>query len=265
MAKDAPPVPATQAALAHRIRGHGRRVVLVHGFAQTGGCLGPLADELAGDHQVVLPDAPGHGGSDVHRDATLLRGAALLASTCGPAVWVGYSMGGRLCLQLALDHPEAVEGLVLIGATPGIVEPSERAARRGRDLALADRVERIGADAFVEEWLALPLFAGLPAWARFDEERRTNTAAGLAGHLRNAGTGSMEPLWDRLGELAGSGAPVVAVAGELDSTYCDVARRLAAAVGPRARAVVVPGSGHAAHLEAPDDVIAVVRSVLADL
>lgn len=265
MGSDYSAVPATATTLAHRIRGSGRRVVLVHGFSQTGECMGPLADDLAADHEVVLPDAPGHGLSERHLDPTVPQGAQLLADTCGPSVWVGYSMGGRFCLQMALDRPEVVEALVLIGATPGIADPDERAERRARDLALADRLERIGTEEFVEEWLQLPLFAGLPRWARFDDERRSNSVAGLAGHLRNAGTGSMEPLWDRLGDLAVSGVPVVAVAGELDERYGDIAGRTAEAAGRNARAVVVPRAGHAAHLECPDEVTAIVRSVLSSL
>jgi 2-succinyl-6-hydroxy-2,4-cyclohexadiene-1-carboxylate synthase len=257
--------PATATTLAHRVVGSGRRVVVVHGFAQTGGCLGPLAGDLARDHQVVLPDAPAHGASAAHLGASLADGAALLAATGGRAVYVGYSMGGRLCLQLAVDHPELVEALVVVGATAGIADDEERHARRRRDLTLAERVEALGVDAFLAEWLALPLFAGLPAWARFDDERRANTAAGLADHLRHAGTGSMAPLWDRLPATIGErGVPVCCVTGGEDRPYVQLADRLAAAIGPAAATVVVPDAGHAAHLEAPDAVVAAVRSTLAD-
>lgn len=254
--------PAAGSTLAHRVRGDGPTVVVVHGFTQDGRCLGPLAEDLATDHRVVLPDAPGHGGSAGHGGASLAESAALLAATAGRATYVGYSMGGRLCLQLAADHPELVDRLVVIGATAGIDEPGERARRRERDLELADRVERIGVDAFLEEWLSMPLFAGLPSWARFDAERRANTAAGLADHLRHAGTGSMDPLWDRLGALGARDVPVRCVAGADDERYAALAVRLAAAVGPCASAVAVPWAGHAAHLEAPAAVIRIVRSLL---
>ena len=169
---------ATSSTLAASVRGSGRAVTLVHGFAQTRDCLGPLADVLAARCRLITPDAPGHGGSLRHADAGLEPGAQLLAATGAQGVYVGYSMGGRLCLRAALDRPDAVRALVLIGATAGIEGHDDRAERRRADAALADRLELVGVDTFVEEWLSLPLFAGLPAWARFDRERRTNTAAG---------------------------------------------------------------------------------------
>jgi 2-succinyl-6-hydroxy-2,4-cyclohexadiene-1-carboxylate synthase len=236
--------------------------VALHGFAQNHRCLGPLADALAADHTVVLPDAPGHGGSLQHRDAGVDHGAALLTSTGGPAVYLGYSMGGRVCLRAAIDHPSQVRALVLIGATAGIEDPDERAARRATDHAWAARLEAIGVDAFVQEWLSAEMFVGLPDWARFDEERRTNVVEGLAGSLRSAGTGSMSPLWERLGELR---IPVLCVTGALDERYAELARRLVRGIGDGARHVEIRGAGHAAHLERPDEVREAVVDFLATL
>ncbi|HEX9994834.1 MAG TPA: alpha/beta fold hydrolase [Acidimicrobiales bacterium] len=241
--------------------GAGPRLVLVHGFTQDRRCWGPVAGALAEDHEVVLVDAPGHGRS-AGVPAGLEDGARLLGEAGGRAAYLGYSMGGRLCLTLALARPELVTALVLVGATAGIEDPGERAARRAADEALADRLERIGVEAFVDEWLAGPLFAGLPAWARFEAERREGSAAGLAASLRLAGTGTQPPSWHRLGELA---MPVLVVAGERDIRFSAAGRRLAAAVGPNAAFAAVPGAGHAAHLEAPDRFLAVVRPWLAAL
>ena len=236
-------------------------VVFLHGFTQTGRCGGPAVADLARDHRVLLVDLPGHGGSARHAGSDLPGAADLLAATVGPegpALVLGYSMGARVGLHLALARPDLVAAMVLVGGTAGIDDAGERAARRAADGALADRLEAIGVAAFVDEWLALPLFAGLAPWARFDEERRANTAAGLAGSLRHAGTGTMEPLWDRLGAVE---VPVRCVAGERDDKFRQLADRLARSIGPGATSVVVPGAGHAAHLEAPDAVTAVVRGL----
>ena len=192
-------------------------VVMLHGFAQTGGCLGPVADALV-DHTVLRPDLPGHGGAAALADLDLWGIASHLARAIGPtldgpAVWFGYSMGGRVALHVVLAHPELVSGLVLLGATAGIADAADREDRRTADLARADHLEAVGLDRFLDEWLAQPLFAGLPEWARFDAERRRNTVPGLAGSLRHAGTGSMELLWDRLGSID---VPVLCVVGEHD-------------------------------------------------
>jgi 2-succinyl-6-hydroxy-2,4-cyclohexadiene-1-carboxylate synthase len=257
------PAPAGSTTLAHRRRGTGPSVALLHGFAQTGACLGPLADDLAADHGVVLPDAPGHGRSAVHAAADLHRGAALLAATAGDAHYIGYSMGARLALTLAVDRPEVVRSLVLVGGTAGLDDVAERAARIASDETLARTIERDGLDAFLSDWLALPLFAGLPDWARFDDERRVNTPAGLAASLRAAGTGAMTPLWDRLGELAE--LPVLVINGADDAKFTRLGARLVDGLGPGARQVVIPNAGHSAHLEAPAAVTAEVRSFLAQV
>jgi 2-succinyl-6-hydroxy-2,4-cyclohexadiene-1-carboxylate synthase len=241
--------------------GAGPRLVLLHGFTQTGRCWGPVADDLARDHDVVRLDAPGHGGSSDIR-ADLLRTATLAAEAGGPGVYVGYSMGARMALHVALLAPEVVQGLVLVGGTPGIEDAAERSERRERDQALAQRVRSIGVPAFLDEWLALPLFAGLPAWARFDGERRRNTAEGLASSLELAGTGSQRPLWADLGRIT---VPVLAVAGADDERYAAIARRMAAVVGPHAAAALVPNAGHAAHLERPEEFLVTIRPWLGEL
>jgi 2-succinyl-6-hydroxy-2,4-cyclohexadiene-1-carboxylate synthase len=238
--------------------GKGPRLVLVHGFTQNRNCWGPLAADLERDHEVVRVDAPGHGRSAGVR-ADLPVGARLLADH-GPATYVGYSMGGRFVLRLAVDRPDVVRGVVVIGATAGLDDPTARAERVARDQELAARLERDGLDAFLEEWLAQPLFAALPEPMRFVAERRENTAAGLADSLRRAGTGTQDPLWDRLGSVT---VPVLAIAGAADTKFTVAARRLAAVVGSSAELALVPGAGHAAHLERPAEVLGMLRPWLA--
>jgi 2-succinyl-6-hydroxy-2,4-cyclohexadiene-1-carboxylate synthase len=240
-------------------RGHGARIALVHGFTQTRRCWGPAGDDLAGDHEVVAIDAPGHGRS-AHVHADPWRSAELLAAAGGDAAYLGYSMGGRLCLHVALAFPERVRGLVLAGTTAGIEDPAQRAARRADDEARARRLEAGGLEAFLETWLAQPLFAGLPEEATCRPARLENTVAGLAASLRLAGTGAQEPLWNRLEELA---MPVLVLAGEHDERFAGLGRRLVAGVGDNATLALVPGAGHAAHLEAPAAFLAVLRPWLA--
>jgi 2-succinyl-6-hydroxy-2,4-cyclohexadiene-1-carboxylate synthase len=234
-------------ALASTRRGHGRRLVLVHGFTQTSRSWDTVAARLTGRFEVVAVDAPGHGGSGAVR-ATLPDGASLLGAIGGPATYLGYSMGGRLCLNLAVARPDLVRRLVLVSTTAGIEDPAERVARRVADDELASSIERDGLDVFLERWLALPLFSTLTADAAGADDRRRNTAPGLASSLRLAGAGTQEPLWDRLGELT---MPVLVVAGALDAKYVAIAERLAANI-PDATLEVVVGAGHAVHLEQPE-------------
>lgn len=245
--------------LAARIAGDddARRLVFLHGFAQTSESWRPIAEHFVRTgHQCVLVDLPGHGGSSGVR-ADLRRTADMVAALGGAGTWVGYSLGGRAALHVALMYPHLVRSLVLIGANPGIDDEDERARRRADDDRLAVRVHEIGVPAFLDEWTALPLFGGRPVSDDERAERSRNTADGLANSLRLAGTGAQDSLWPRLREL---NMPVLALAGERDTKFAAIARQVAEAV-PRGAWSLVPDAAHAAHLEQPDAVIAAIQRV----
>jgi 2-succinyl-6-hydroxy-2,4-cyclohexadiene-1-carboxylate synthase len=233
-------------------------LVLIHGFTQTGRSWQPIAHALAGRYRAAAPDLPGHGDFAERRPASFAACDAYLRALADgrPFTLAGYSLGGRVALHAALSLGPVVERLVLIGATPGIADPAERAARAAADAALAERIEAIGIEEFVREWGAQPLFAGVPRGVAelADEDRLRNTASGLAAALRGLGTGVMPPLWDRLGELT---IPVDLVVGERDEKFRAIAERMEGAL-PAPRLHVVGGSGHAVHLEAPDAVVEVL-------
>ena len=244
------------------VTGTGSRLALVHGFTQSGRTWGAAGAALAGRYQIVAVDAPGHGRSS-SVVADLPGGADLMADAVsahgGPAAWLGYSMGGRFALHVALRHPRLVDKLVLVSTTAGLEDPAERRARRDADEALADRVEAEGVEPFLRWWLAQPLFATLPEPLAQVESRLDATASGLADSLRRAGTGTQNPLWEHLGELE---MPVLVVAGELDTKYRALAGRLHQAIGANSQVAVIEGAGHACHLEKPDRFVEVVTGWL---
>ena len=233
------------------------RLVLLHGFTATGCSWDAVRRRIdAGAYAVTAPDLPGHGTASALRPATIPATVGLLRQE-RPYTLCGYSMGGRIALHLALAEPHLVERLVLVSTTAGLPGEDERAERRRADEELADGLERAGLEAFARWWGAQPLFAGQPpevaAAARADRLR--NTAEGLAASLRGMGTGTMEPVWDRLGELT---MPATVVVGERDAKFRAIGERLAAAL-PDAELVVVPGANHAVHLEAPGAVAGALR------
>jgi 2-succinyl-6-hydroxy-2,4-cyclohexadiene-1-carboxylate synthase len=225
------------------------RVVLVHGFTQTGASWSGVAEALRADgHEVLSPDLG--TGPD------LWAVAGELGEAGGEATYVGYSMGGRVALHLALARPELVRALVLLGATGGIDDDAERAERRAADEALARSIEADGADAFLERWLAQPMFAAVPPER---PDARCRDAAALATSLRSLGTGTQEPLWERLASVV---VPVLVLAGERDAKFRALGERLIASL-PRAELATVAGAGHAAHLERPEAFLEVLRPWLA--
>lgn len=228
--------------------GHGSRTVLLHGFTQNARCWGTFGTLLATARQVVAVDAPGHGRSG-HDDADLPTTARLIGEVGGTADYIGYSMGGRAALHLALEQPELVRSLVLIGATGGIDDDDERRARRHADEELARRLDSGPLAGFLDAWLAGPLFADLDREQACRDQRLRNRAEGLAASLRHCGTGSQAPLWSRLAVVD---RPVLVVAGERDPKFRALGERLVDAIGGNATLWVQPGAGHAVHLEQPE-------------
>lgn len=227
------------------------RLVFVHGFTQTGRSWLPIAEYFVrAGHEVVLVDLPGHATSS-HVRADLRRTADLLAAVGGRAVYVGYSLGGRVCLHLALMYPHLVVRLAVIGAHPGLDDDDARSQRRDADAAVAARLRRSGVAAFVREWTTQPLFGDLrPSSADLDDRDR-NTVEGLVSSLQLAGTGTQTSLWPRLRELT---MPVLAIAGADDAKFAAIARQMVGSL-PDGRCRLVEGAAHAAHLQRPDVVV----------
>jgi 2-succinyl-6-hydroxy-2,4-cyclohexadiene-1-carboxylate synthase len=257
--------PGTGPALHARRTGTGPALVLAHGFTQTHHVWGGLDAALSEGRTMVAVDLPGHGGSSAMA-ADLVTGGTLLGAAGGTADYLGYSMGARFCLHLALARPDLVRRLVLVSGTAGIDGAAERAARRTADEALAERLDPSGGGApedtvaeFVHRWVANPMFGHVPAAANAVEERCSNAATGLASSLRMAGTGTQEPLWDR---LAGLTVPVLVVTGARDAKFTELGGRLVASWGGPASHVVIDDADHAPHLQHPDEVAAAVLAFL---
>ena len=232
-------------------------IVLLHGFTLTGRSWEPVLAWLSGSEPVAL-DLRGHGTARDARpiDFPSVVGDVVAVAPAG-ATLCGYSLGGRVALRAALDHPGRFGRLVLVGTSPGIADAVQRAARRAADDALAARVDGMTMETFAREWGALGLFATQPAGVSefAHADRLRNDPRALADALRGLGAGVMEPMWDRLHELD---MPVTLAAGERDPKYVDIARAMAERI-PGAEVAVVAGAGHAAHLEAPDVVAALLR------
>ncbi|WP_419943931.1 2-succinyl-6-hydroxy-2,4-cyclohexadiene-1-carboxylate synthase [Candidatus Poriferisodalis sp.] len=246
--------------LAAEVSGDGEPVIVIHGFTGSGAAMAPLIDRLDGWRRIAV-DLPGHGRSPAPPElpyysveAMAESIAGLAAAVDGPCHVIGYSMGGRIALALAVAHPHVCRSLTLISATAGMDDQAERARRRQADEALADRIGQHGLEQFVQNWMAAPMWDTLRArlseteWEASMHQRRSCDPVGLTNSLRVGGTGSMTPLWDRLVTLA---VPTLVVCGELDAKFVELGRRMSERL-PDSELAEMPGVGHAVHLETPD-------------
>ncbi len=239
----------------------------LHGFTETDETWAEVLVPLAGPfpRALICPLMPGHGWRPCSPGTTIPTLAGELAATL-PAGGdlLGYSMGGRIALQLALDHPGQVRRLVLVSCNAGIRDARERQERQARDEHLADILDQDGLGPFVSWWENTPaLRPAHPLPRAIDEalrSRRLNQDPhGLADALHCLGAGAMPDLWPRLAELP---LPVLLIAGATDQRYVTLMGEMAKLI-PGARLAVIPDAGHAVHREQPARLCALVRGFLA--
>lgn len=241
----------------------GRPLVLLHGFTGAPASWQPLVDALHGQaasRAAVAVALPGHHpgslvvpGFEANLDAMAraLEAAGLVACDL-----VGYSLGGRAALGLALRHPHLAATLTVIGAHPGLEHEPDRRRRVGQDHAWIALLREQGLAAFLAAWEQQPLFATQQqlapgALAQQQRIRAGHDAEALARSLEHMGLGAMPAYGPRLAELA---MPVTWIAGALDEKFASVARAAVEQLvqaGRDVRLALVPGSGHNVPLEQP--------------
>lgn len=243
--------------------GQGPALVALHGFTLTGAQFEPFATYL--ERSILAPDLPGHGDTRVapaDLSTTTQALASWLSELDPPLPVLGYSMGGRIALWLALDRPEVVERVVVISAGPGIEDSYSRAMRIAEDSELAERIHRGGMQRFLDDWLSAPLTStsSVAEPARLSDRavREQNSPTGLAAALSGLGQGAFPYLGDRVTELA---IPLLTISGSRDERYSEQAEAMATAA-PQGRHVVIEGAGHNVVLEAPEELADVVEEFI---
>jgi len=245
-------------------------VVGLHGFTGAAAAWQEVVAGLPGGLEMHCPELLGHAGGPGEDDsscgcgfeAEVGRLAAWIDDRCGEGerpYLVGYSLGARLALGLALERPGSLAGVLLIGVHPGLTEPAEREQRARADRLLAAKLEQQGVAAFLDYWQALPMFASqstVSARALTGQRqwRQRHSAAGLALALRQLSLGMMPSYGERLAELE---LPVLLMVGERDTKF----RRLASEMLPslsQGTFQVVPAAGHNLILEQPSRVAAAI-------
>jgi pimeloyl-ACP methyl ester carboxylesterase len=253
------------------VGGAGPPLVLVHGLGGSASNWVMLAPELARHRRVIVPELPGHGGSEaVPRGSTLAPFADAVAAVieqegAAPAPVVGHSLGGVVVLRLALQRRRVVAGLVIASgagissATPyarrvlevaGAVKPGRRAARHRSRIARHAFLRTL---AFGYWFVADPPALSVRAADGFLEGhvRHTDTLTAMRALVRDDPRTELHPI----------DCPVLLVWGASDNQLplddaFDYARRL------RAPLRVIPDCGHLLIGERPDACLDAIEDFL---
>jgi pimeloyl-ACP methyl ester carboxylesterase len=250
------------------VGGSGAPVALVHGLGGFAGNWRAIAPALAAERRVVVPELPGHGGSEPLRAAPTLDPfaeamlAVLEAEDALPAPWVGHSLGGLVGLRAAARRPEAITGLVLAAAAGissasrigeatvtavGVVKPGRILAKR-RGLVARSRLGRTIAFG----WWGVADPAGL------DPELAEAFLAGPPQHTDTLSAGRALVATDPRLDLARVACPCLCLWGA-DDNWVPLQDGMEYARRRRPPLRSIAGCGHLLIGERPD---AVLRAVL---
>lgn len=203
-------------------------------------------------------DLPGHGQTRVQQDSDYQMSNVALALielldelNIKQCILVGYSMGGRIALYLAIHFPQYFQGVILESASPGLSNQLERDRRLVQDLKLAEQLESSNLADFIQQWYSQPLFRSFvqhPNYQKAIARRLGNDPDKLAKSLRFIGLGAQPSLWNRLGEIQ---VPLLLIVGELDAKFVKL-NQLMAQNCFQARLQIVARTGHNVHFEHSD-------------
>ncbi len=254
------------------VGGTGPPLVLVHGLGGSAANWCELAPALAAKRRLLIPDLPGHDGSDAlpcapnlspfaDRVVEVARREGML-----PAPFIGHSLGGLVAIRAAIRHPDAVSALVL-AASAGISSTRRQARYALAILALVKPGRRLAGrrDLIARSHILRTLVFGY--WGAADPQALSAAAvdgllSGWERHTDTIGAARALVLDDPRGELGSVHCPALVLWGARDkqlpvSDGIELARRL------RAPLRVIPSCGHLLIAERPAACLDAVETFLA--
>jgi 2-succinyl-6-hydroxy-2,4-cyclohexadiene-1-carboxylate synthase len=244
-------------------------LVLLHGFMGSHTSFRELIPSLSEFCNPITIDLLGHGeteGSEMHyRFASKEQSADLIKLISEqfqyPLFLYGYSMGGRLALQVALQRTDLIQGLILESTTFGIENEQERQARQALDGQRADSI--IGNfNQFLEEWKKLPIFESefLTEQMRNDIEeiQKRQDPVSMSNSLLGFGTGIMPCVKEHLNILS---MPVKLLAGAKDQKFVNVMSTMQTRIKP-ASLEIFEKANHRVHLEQPEALVQTIKKFI---
>ena len=232
--------------LAFERHGKGIPLLLIHGFPLDHASWNPLLPQITSLFDVILPDLPGFGSSDIpdeiHTIAEMAADLAVLLDELNiqKTCLAGHSMGGYVALAFAHAYPARVLGLGLIGSQAASDTAERKAGRYSQagQVALRGPEEVVG---MAEKLSADPVFEPF-----FREIILRQRSAGLVNAIK-----AMAERPDAFGYLERFFFPVTLLHGQADSLVpVERSREMKKRI-PAVELVELPGVGHSPAVEAP--------------
>lgn len=221
-------------------------IVILHGFTQNAATLLPFAQILAQLTltSVHLVDLPGHGKNSTVK-YSLEQTAYSIYETFPNAIFLGYSLGGRILFHLTKLSNKPIKALIILGSHPGLNDEITRTLRSDQDRKTASLLEGISNDVdfeiFLDNWISNELFQGLTPDQANLRSRTSNSPKMLAKALKELSLAIQEDLTPY---IALSKIPIMYVYGELDLKFKAVALELQSANSAFITPFAIARAGH---------------------
>lgn len=267
-----PSVTVNDISVAYEEAGAGRPVLLVHGFPLDHSMWAPVAEALAGECRLIMPDLRGYGGSSLGeidpaagvpmtRYADDLAGLLDAIGVTERVVYAGFSMGGYIGWQFVRRHRPRLAALAVVDSRAG----EDTAAARENRLKMAGHVAEWGARHVAGAMLP-KLFAPASLETPHPAVKATGDVIAAANPAAIAAAQrGMAARPDETSLLPTLDLPVAAIVGEHDTLTPPSEAEAIAAAAPDATATLVPGAGHMAPVENPAAVSDALKALLARL
>jgi N-formylmaleamate deformylase len=241
-----------------RTGGNKSSLILLHGLTANGLCWTSLARALAGEYDVIMPDARGHGKSSVpdygYRYDDFANDVVGLIKTLGlpSPILLGHSMGGMTAAVVASSNPKLLHGLIL--ADPTFLSP--KVQREVRDSDVADQHRR---------FLNLSLDEEVADVRTRHPDRSMDTCELIARARLQTSMSAFDVLTppnpDYLQLMCAIDVPSLLVIGDTGVVSPAVAAELQR-LNPRVQVKKIRKAGHGVHYDQPERFAAVVKSFL---
>lgn len=233
--------------------GNGPTLMILHGLFGTWENWGAQIKMLADRYDIIAADLRNHGASP-HSDTTdyhlMAEDVIELMDRLGidRTLMLGHSMGGKVAMQLALDHPGRIDKLIVADIAPVDYGPHHEAVFRGLfNVDLAAIRSRADADARLAEHIDS---AGVRAFLLKNLQRSRDGGFSWKMNLK-----ALHDAYDRItaapsasGQFDG---PVLFIKGGNSEYLLPEHADAIKARFPNARYKVIEGTGHWLHAEKP--------------
>jgi len=257
--------------MAYRDLGSGPALLLVHGWAASSEFFDDVARDLCDEFRVLVPDLRGHGATPSGPGPISIADLAddmddfLAALDLTQVVTLGWSMGATVVWSMIERHGhDRLAGMVIEDMSPRILNDEGWALgmSSGMDVQASLRATA----AMRADWPAYAAAFAPRMFARDRAAREPQIVTDALTLLAARDANAMADLWASMAQtdlrstLPGMAIPALIAFGELSDAYGPETSRYLVETLPAAQAHGFAHSGHAPHLEQPEEFVDAVRN-----